>query len=257
MSDDVLLIEKQGQIALVTLNRPDRLNAFNPQLCKAMRDNVGRINDDDDIRIVILKGAGRGFCAGADISGDPADPASFHLDIEYKPFLSGIEHSDKIWIAQVHGAAAGVGAAVAMNCDLVVMAEDAYIYMAFAAIGLVPDGGNTQLLLQHMGYHRALEAVLEGRKLPAAECLAYGIANKVVAQEQLESATHEWAQKLLATAPLAMAGCKRLLRSVGSMSFGDAITREGIEQTPLIKSQDFKEGVNAFMEKRTPNWNGK
>lgn len=253
---DVLAIETNGEIATVTLNRPERLNAFNPQLCQAMRDAVGRLNDRDDIRIVILSGAGRGFCAGADISGEPADPASFHLDIEYKPFLTGIEHSDKIWIAQVHGAAAGVGAAVAMNCDLVVMAQDAYIYMAFAAIGLVPDGGNTQLLLQHMGYHRALETVLEGKKLSAEQCLQYGIANKVVDAQALQSTTRDWAEQLLATAPLAMAGCKRLLRSVGRISFGDAITREGIEQTPLLKSGDFKEGVSAFMEKREPNWRG-
>ncbi len=256
MHDEVLAITKDGAIAEVTLNRPDRLNAFNPALCEAMRNAVGRLNDDDDIRIVILSGSGRGFCAGADISGEPADPASFHLDIEYKPFLTGIEHSDKLWIAQVHGAAAGVGAAVAMNCDLVVMAEDAYIYMAFAAIGLIPDGGNTQLLLRHLGYHRALEAILEGRKLPAAECLESGIANKVVAADQLVATTRQWAEQLLKTAPLAMAGCKRLLRAVGGVSFGDAITREGIEQTPLLKSNDFREGVSAFMEKRQPNWRG-
>jgi 2-(1,2-epoxy-1,2-dihydrophenyl)acetyl-CoA isomerase len=256
MSEDVLTINKDGAIAEVTLNRPDRLNAFNRDLCEAMRNAVGRLNDDDDVRIVILSGAGRGFCAGADLSAERADPASFHLDIEYKPFLTGIEHSDKLWIAQVHGAAAGVGAAVAMNCDLVVMAEEAYIYMAFAAIGLVPDGGNTQLLLRHLGYHRALETILEGRKLPASECLECGIANKVVAADELAATTRQWADKLLSTAPLAMAGCKRLLRSVGSVSFGDAITREGIEQTPLLKSKDFAEGVSAFMEKRSPNWSG-
>jgi 2-(1,2-epoxy-1,2-dihydrophenyl)acetyl-CoA isomerase len=254
--EDVLLVSVEGSIATVTLNRPDRLNAFNADLKLAMRNAVGRLNDNDDVRVVILKGAGRSFSAGADISGEMAEPISFHLDSDYKPFLTGIEKSDKLWIAQVHGAAAGIGAALAMNCDLVVMAEDAYIYMAFAAIGLIPDGGNTQLLLQYLGYHRALQAVLEGRKLDAQECLASGIANKVVSGDELEPVTMAWAEKLNTTAPLAMAGCKRLLRSVGAMSFGDAITQEGLEQTPLLKSADFNEGVKAFLEKRKPVWRG-
>lgn len=257
MSEDTLLIDIKGAIATVTLHRPERLNAFNAELKQAMRTTVGRLNDNDDVRVVILKGAGRSFSAGADISGEMAEPISFHLDSDYKPFLTGIEKSEKIWIAQVHGAAAGVGAALAMNCDLVAMSDDAYIYMAFAAIGLIPDGGNTQLLLNYLGYHRALQAVLEGRKLSAEECLASGIANKVVPAEDLERSTVEWAEKLTATAPLAMAGCKRLLRSVGSMSFGDAVTQEGLEQTPLLKSQDFKEGVSAFMDKRKPQWRGR
>ena len=253
---DVVQVEKTGAIATVTLNRPGALNAFNDELRAAMRDTVGTLNDDPETRIVILRGSGRGFSAGADISGGLADPVSFHLDIEYKPFLTGIAQSNQIWIGQIHGAAAGVGAALAMTCDLLVMAEDAYIYMAFAAIGLVPDGGNTQLLLQHMGYHKALETVLEGRKLPAEECLGYGIANKVVAADALDQTTRAWAEKLAAGAPLSLAASKRLLRSVGGMSFGDAISAEGLEQVPLLKSNDFKEGVAAFFDKRKPDWTG-
>ncbi len=256
MSEEPLLIDITGAIATVTLNRPERLNAFNAELKLAMRTAVGRLNDNDDVRVVILKGAGRSFSAGADISGEMAEPISFHLDSDYKPFLTGIEKSDKVWIAQVHGAAAGIGAALAMNCDLISMADDAYLYMAFAAIGLIPDGGNTQLLLNYLGYHRALEAVLEGRKLTAEECFASGIANKVIGADDLDRHTFEWAEKLTSTAPLAMAGAKRLLRNVGSMSFGDAITQEGLEQTPLLRSADFKEGVRAFLDKRKPEWSG-
>ena len=257
MSEEALIIEKQGPIATVTLNRPDAMNSFDRSLKDAMLLNVAKLNDDPDLRVVILKGAGRCFSAGADISGGIAEPISFHLDTDYKPFLTGIEHSNKIWIAQVHGAAAGIGAAIAMNCDLVVMSDDAYIYMAFAAIGLVPDGGNTQLLLKYLGYHRALETILEGKKMPADECLTAGIANKVVSTDELEDITMQWAEKLVGTAPLALAACKRVLRRVGSASFGDAITIEGLEQTHLIKTDDFKEGVTAFFEKRKPNWQGK
>ena len=209
------------------------------------------------MRVVILKGAGRGFCAGADLSGGFDQPISAHIDREYKPALTGIAQSSKIWIAQVHGSAAGIGAAFAMNCDLVTMADDATLYMAFAAISLIPDGGNTQLLLQNMGYHRALQAVLEGQKIPATECLQYGIANKLFSSDSLDAETANWAEQLASGAPLSMAAAKRLLRSVGRMDYGDAISQEGQEQTPLSQSADFKAGVDAFFKKQKPVFTGK
>ncbi|MEM7189991.1 MAG: enoyl-CoA hydratase-related protein [Pseudomonadota bacterium] len=256
MTDDVLLLNREGRLATLTLNRPDKLNAFDPTLRAAMRHKVAEIEDDPEIRVVILKGEGRGFSAGADLGAGMADPLSFHLDIEYKPFLTSIAQSNKIWIAQVHGACAGIGAALAMNCDLMLMAEDSYIYMAFAAIALVPDGGNTQLLLNAMGYKRALQAALEGRKIPAAECEGYGICNKVVAADDIEAETRAWAEKLADGAPMGMGAVKRLMRNVGAMSFGEAISAEALEQTPLLKSDDFKEGVRAFFAKEKPVFKG-
>ncbi|MGB0853422.1 MAG: enoyl-CoA hydratase/isomerase family protein [Pikeienuella sp.] len=257
MTEDVLLIEKSGAIATVTLNRPDKLNAFDAELRAAMRDTVARLEDDETIRVVVLTGAGRGFSAGADLSAGPTSPTALHLDVEYKPFLTGIAQSNKIWIAAVHGPCAGIGAAVAQTCDLMVMAEDSYIYMAFAAIALIPDGGNTQLLLNAMGYKRALQAVLEGRKIPATECLEYGIANKLVPADATLGEAQAWAERLAAGAPLAMSAAKRLLRSVGAMSFGDAISAEGVEQTPLLKSKDCMTGVQAFFTKKPPQFEGK
>ncbi len=164
MSEDVLLIETDGPVATITLNRPKQFNALDEELRARLRQVVGTVDADDTIRIVILKGTGRGFCAGADLAGGIDHPLSAHIDREYKPALVGIAQSPKIWIAQIHGTAAGIGAAFAMNCDFVTMADNATVYMAFAAISLIPDGGNTQLLLQNMGYHRALQAVVEGRK---------------------------------------------------------------------------------------------
>ena len=256
MSDDVLLLERDGTLATLTLNRPDKLNAFDPSLRAAMREKVAIIEDDPKIRVVILKGEGRGFSAGADLSAGMADPLSFHLDMEYKPFLTAIAQSNKVWIAQVHGACAGIGAAVAMNCDLMVLAEDSYIYMAFAAIALAPDGGNTQLLLKAMGYKHALQAALEGRKIPAAECEGYGICNKVVPVDSIDADTRAWAESLANGAPMGMAALKRLMRSVHAMSFGDAISAEAVEQTPLLKSEDFREGVRAFFAKEKPAFKG-
>ena len=256
MTEDVLLIEKTGAVATVTLNRPDKLNAFNDALRAAMRETVARLEEDREIRVVVLTGAGRGFSAGADLSAGVSDPVAFHLDVEYKPFLTAIANSSKIWIAAVHGPCAGIGAALAQTCDLMVMAEDSYIYMAFAAIALVPDGGNTQLLLNALGYKRALEAVLEGRKIPAAECLDHGIANRLAPADKVLAEAQDWAAKLAEGAPLATAAAKRLLRSVGAMSFGEAITAEGMEQTPLLKSRDCAAGVQAFFTKQKPVFKG-
>ena len=257
MSDDCLIVEKQGALAVVTMNRPEVYNTFDGALRARMRETVANLEGDDDVRVVILKGAGRGFCAGADLAQAPSHPVNEHLDEEYKPFLTGMANGNKIYIAQVHGGAAGIGAAVAMNCDLVCMGDDAYIYMAFAAIALIPDGGNTQLLLQNMGYHRALESILEGQKVPAKDCLTYGIANKVFPAQELESQTMAWAQGLADGPGLAMAAAKRLLRTVGRMSYSDAISTEGLEQNALLLSEDCATGVQAFFRKEKPKFKGR
>jgi len=256
VSDEVMLYEVDGPVATITLNRPKQFNALNDVLRQKLRAIVDTVDADDTVRVVILKGEGRGFCAGADLAGGIENPVSQHLEDEYKPALMGIANSSKIWIAQVHGSAAGIGAAFAMNCDLMTMADDATIYMAFAAISLIPDGGNTQLLLQNMGYHRALQAVLEGQKIPAGTCLDCGIANKLFAASELDDATKQWAQDLAAGAPLSMAAAKRLLRQVGHMSYRDTITAEGLEQNPLSQSNDFKAGVQAFFDKEKPVFKG-
>ena len=258
MSDDVLLVEIDGAVATLTLNRPGQYNALDDGLRRALRETPARLDAMDAVRVVILKGAGRGFCAGADLTaGRPSDEElDGLLDREYKPALMAIAKSPKIWIAQVHGTAAGIGAAFAMNCDLMTMADDASIYMAFAAIALVPDGGNTQLLLHNMGYHRAMAAILEGRKVPAAECHEVGIANHLFGADELDAKTREWADRLARGAPLAMAGAKRILRGVRHAEFGDVISMEGEVQSGLLRSRDHKEGGKAFFEKRKPVFEG-
>ena len=257
MSNDVLKISTNDAVVTVTLNRPDRFNALDDKLRTALRSTVNQINAMKDIRVVVLKGEGRGFCAGADIGGDMDRPDPDFINKEYKPSLVGIAESDKIWIAQVHGTAAGIGAAFAMNCDLVTMADNATIYMAFSAIALIPDGGNTQLLLQNMGYHRAMEAILEGHKISAEDCLKYGLANKLFPIEEIDSETQKWANQLATGGPLAMSAAKRMLRSVGQISYGDAISAEAKEQHPLLNSEDFKTGVAAFFDKKKPVFKGK
>ena len=257
MGDPVLELHKSGAVATVTLNRPKQFNALNDELRAALRAAVADIEADESIRVAILKGAGRGFCAGADLAGGLEQPISDHIEREYKPALTGIAEGNTIWIAQVHGTAAGIGAAFAMNCDLVTMADDATIYMAFAAISLIPDGGNTQLLLQAMGYHRALQTILEGRKVPAEECLALGIANKLFNGDALDEKTRNWAERLADGPPLAMGAAKRLLRRVGRETYAQTISSEGQEQNALSQSHDFANAVASFFKKEKPVFEGR
>jgi 2-(1,2-epoxy-1,2-dihydrophenyl)acetyl-CoA isomerase len=257
MTESVLLTSIKAPVATLTLNRPKQFNALNGELRAALQEAIREIEANESVRVVILKGEGRGFCAGADLASGLEHPVSKHLEEAYKPSLLGIAESSKLWIAQVHGSAAGIGAAFAMNCDFVTMAEDASIYMAFAAISLVPDGGNTKLLLDAMGYHRALQAIVEGRKIPANECLATGIANLIAPAGNLDAMTMDWAKDLASRAPLATAAAKRLLRAAGGLSFAEAFDAEGKEQDPLTMSHDFATGVKAFFDKRKPIFEGK
>ena len=252
-----LLCEIEGAIARVTLNRPEAFNAMDKGLRDGFKQAIARIHAAQEVRVVIVSGNGRGFSAGTDLKEGLVSPISMLLEQEYRPILAGITNSPKIWIAQVHGSAAGIGAAVAMNCDLMTMAEDATIYMAFAAIGLVPDGGNTWLLHRGLGYKRAMQAILEGRKIPADEAVTLGLANAAYPVEALAEETTALAQRIAAGAPLAAAAAKRLLRQMDAMSYDDAIGAEGRAQTDLAESEDCRDAVQAFIEKRKPTFRGK
>ncbi|MAM60341.1 enoyl-CoA hydratase-related protein [Maritimibacter sp. UBA3975] len=256
MSDDPILYENDGAIARITLNRPDAFNAMDPTLREGLREAILNVHENADVRTVIISGAGRGFCSGTDLKEGLSRHTGLFLEQEYRPILASISASPKIWISQVHGSAAGIGAALAMNCDMMVMAESANIYMAFAAINLIPDGGNTWLLQRGLGYKRALQTILEARRIPASEAVALGLANEMHPDDDLAQATTALATRIAAGPPLATAAAKRLLRAVDGMSYADAIGAEGTEQTALAEANDTREGVAAFFEKRKPNFTG-
>jgi 2-(1,2-epoxy-1,2-dihydrophenyl)acetyl-CoA isomerase len=262
MSDyETVLVERHDNVAVVSLNRPDALNSFNAALRRELLLAVREVNDDDSVRVVILTGAGRAFCAGADLAEVPSQGANFRvedqLNGEYKPILLDISEAPKPWISAVNGAGAGIGSAFAMVCDLTVMAEDAYLYQAFAAISLIPDGGVTWHLVRTLGRKRAYEVIVTGEKISAQKCLDWGLCNRVVPADKLLSETLAWAGELAGKAPLSLRYAKQALNDAIEDSMGDTISREARLQHLCVNSEDAKEGIAAFLEKRPPQWQGR
>ncbi len=247
----------EGNLAMVTLNRPKVFNAFNGAMRSELLAAVRSLEDNEAVRIVVLHGSGPGFCAGADLSEGMPESIAQQLEQQYKPFLVEIASSSKIWMAAIHGSAAGIGGALAMTCDLAVMEENANIYLAFAAIGLVPDGGATWHLLKAMGHKKALQTIIEGRKISAGECLEAGLVNKLVAPGVALQAARDWAIQLAQGAPLAQRAAKAALRAANEIDLAQAISLEAQLQENLVKTQDCRDGVAAFFAKRKPVFSGK
>lgn len=253
----MIRLETDGAIATLTLNRPDAYNAFSKPMRAELMNALKAVDTDSAVRVCIIKGEGKGFSAGHDLrDGARYDHAADLIVGEYLPFLEVIQNSNVLFIAQVHGRAAGVSAALAMTCDFVTMAEDSALYMAFAAIGLMPDGGATYHLMNALGYRRTLEAIVEGRHMPAAECLEVGLASRVFPADALEAETRAWAESLTGRAPLAVAATKRVLRSMLGRSFADTVKVEAVEQNALINSKDHKRGLAGFETGKPPVFEG-
>lgn len=196
MTFETVSYETNGPVARVTLNRPEVYNAFDKTLRAELSAVFDLVEAAEGIRVCILKGAGKGFSAGGDITDFGYDPISDLIVGEFLPLFEKVDKGNVIYIAQIHGSCAGIAAALAMTCDFITMAEDSALYMAFAAIALAPDGGNTFHLMNAMGYRRALEAIIEGRHIPAPECKALGIANRVHPAPELETETMAWATRI-------------------------------------------------------------
>ena len=257
---ETVLIERRGAVAIVTMNRPKALNAFDAALRRDILLAAREVNQDDAVRGVVLAGAGGGFGAGADLSETPMSDPDWRVDdqlnLEYKPVMLEIAHAPKPWISAVQGPAAGVASAFAMVCDLTVMAEDAYIYQAFTAISLVPDGGATWHLVRTIGRKRAYEVIATGEKISADKCLDWGLCNRVVPSAELMDAAVAWAEELAAKAPLSLRHAKRAVNEVAETDLAQAISIEAELQFACMTSEDAQEGTVAFLEKRAPVWKG-
>ena len=255
---DTVNFRVQGKIGIIEMNRPKALNSFNQQMRQDLYAAINMADDDDELRVIIIRAAGSCFSAGADLKELTSAKHGIEAQIlnEYKPFLSRISQSKKIYMAVVQGAAAGIGGALALNCDLTVMAESSCLFQAFASIALVPDGGASWHLVNRLGYKKAFELCAESDKLTAQECVQTGLANRSVKDEDLYSYSLAWANKLAAGAPLSQQYLKRLLQQAQRSSLHDQIRQEAQYQQFCFNSDDFQEGVSAFFEKRTPSFSG-
>ena len=256
MSLQTIEITKKDKVAVIKLNRPELLNAVNEQLVWDFQKATEDVKKDDSVRVVIITGSGRGFSAGADLSEKKASwkGSKDALLRGYKPFFENIINMPKPVIASISGPAAGIGAAIAMSCDLRVMSDDSYILSVFSNIALVPDGGLSWYLPKFMGFAKAYEYAIEAKKISAEECLKYGIANKVVAKDELEIITLEWAIKLSKRSSQSLNHTKRLMRESMHIGYWDTFHNEAEIQNELTVSPQNREAVKAFLEKREPNF---
>ena len=255
-------VEQRGAVALLSLNRPEALNSFDSALRLQLAAALQRAAGDAAVRAVVLTGAGRAFSAGADLkamNAGKADGAEVRrqLEDEYGAGIRAITDMPKPVIAAVEGLVAGIGCAFVLASDLVVMAEDAYFTLPFHNIALVPDGGINWLLERQIGARRAFEFSVDCTRVPAARCHELGMANRVVPKGTAVEAALQWAQRLAQRAPLALMHSKRLLREAGAVDFAHSLKSEVAAQSLCIDSQDFREGVAAFLEKREPHFSGR
>jgi|SRR5882672_6252330 len=262
MAYDSILFSVDGGIARLTLNRPDKLNSFNTQMHGEVRDALASL-PASGARVLVLTGAGRGFCAGQDLGDRAVAPGSQGVDLgesiekHYKPLVLALHTLALPVIAAVNGVAAGAGANLALACDIVIAARSASFVQAFAKLGLLPDSGGTWTLPRLVGQSRALGLTLLGDKLPAETAAAWGMIWQCVADAELNATVDALAGQF-ATAPTrGLAATKAAIRGSGQRSLAEQLDIERDAQRELGRSADYAEGVAAFTGKRPPNFTGR
>lgn len=253
---------RAGGVAKIELNRPDRMNAWNRQFALDLRAAVEAVGEDPGVRAVLLTGAGRAFSSGADLKDSVEEAPPGGLDLHgtlterYHPLITGIRALPKPVVAAVNGPAAGIGASLALACDLVVAAESAYFMFAFVNIGLVPDGGSSFLVPARIGFTRAAELAMLGERLPAPQALEWGLINRVWPDAEFAAGADALAARLADGPTRSYAGTKRQLNNWLYDRMEQQLEFEAGIQQEMGGSADFAEGVTAFLEKRRPRFTG-
>jgi len=259
MAYETLQYEVQEGIATITLNRPDVLNAFNEQMFRELQDVLRAVERDEAVRVVIVTGAGRGFCAGQDLAEmraryeRPEEAMSIgeHLRSRYNPLILRIRNTEKPFIAAINGVAAGAGCSLALACDLRVMAETAsFVFNAFAKIALIPDSGSTWFLPHLAGYARAFEAATLIDRLDASRALAWGLVNAVVPPDQVMPTAQEWAARLRELPARAVGFLKRALNRALAFTLEQSLDYEAYLQEVAARTPEHRERVEAFLRRR-------
>jgi 2-(1,2-epoxy-1,2-dihydrophenyl)acetyl-CoA isomerase len=251
--------EKEGSIAILTLDRPDPLNAMADPMWDALYEHLIAIAADDGVRAVILTGAGRAFCSGGDVTGmAKSDVVSGRARSQRRHrTVLALYNLEKPVIAAVRGAVYGIGNALALACDLVVASDSAKFSMAFKKVGLVPDGGAIFFLTQYLGIARAKELVYTARVVPASEALELGLVVRVVPDGKLESEARALAAELAESATYALALAKKMFHSMYVPTLEQLMEMETLASGAVRLTHDHKEGVDAFKEKRPPKFLGR
>ena len=254
--------EHVGSVLRLTLNRPDVLNAFNLEMAQELQRALDVAASDAGVRALLLTGAGRGFCAGQDLASVPMgegqpmpDLGNFVRD-QYNPIVSRIRALEKPVVCAVNGVAAGAGANLAFACDIVLASSRASFIQSFAKIGLIPDSGGTFTLPRLVGHARAAALMMLGDKLSAADAQSWGMIWKVCEAEHLMAEADALAESLAAQPTRALGLIKRLLNASAANSLDDQLSLEEALQREAGNTADFREGVAAFLEKRTPLFRG-
>lgn len=259
--EQTVLYQVDSGVATITLNRPTRRNAVTPEMLQTLHARMLDAGQDERVRAVLLTGAGKGFCAGQDLSifdGVPTPDAVREIVLNYyRPLIESICRLEKPVIAAINGVAAGAGASLALACDLRIMAEDASILMAFSNIGLVPDAGASWFLTRLVGYSRAYEIALTGERITAQHCLALGLANRVTATNALATEAQQWAQQIAQRPTVALGLTKRVMQQATMQDLATILVAEAELQAQATTTADHREGILAFVEKRAPIFTGR
>ncbi len=259
---DELLVERTNHVLTITLNRPDRLNAISGPMLAALSSTLQAANIDRDVRVIVLTGAGRGFCSGLDLKDQMSDKGMVSdrgyqlFDLHNSPPIV-INRMDKPIICALNGAAAGYGMDLALGCDIRIASENAKMAAVFTKRGVLPESGGCWYLPRLLGWAKAAEVAFMGDVLDAHRSLELGLVNRVVKHEDLMSEAMNMATHIANNAPLSVQSTKRMMRLGQDETFEAAVDHIYLQLLPLFRSDDFKEGLSSFAEHREPNFTGR